>query len=145
MVTYLCTAQAFRPCRVDGLRWWLAGEWEQAQRAHEGMWPDCSYWSREEWDGLYAEGYQYCALLRDGRSVAAAGLWPRLEEEWEVIAVGTAPAHRRQAHGRAIVSFATETILETGRVAAIGFRENNTPMLRIARALGYAPGPEQPG
>jgi len=71
----------FRPYRIDGLKWWAADEWEAAYEANEGMWPDSTPWSRKEWDKLYSQGYRYCALLKKGRAVATAGLWPRTNEE----------------------------------------------------------------
>ncbi len=137
-VTFFCRRETFSPYRIEGPRWWAADEWEAAYRAHEEMWPDSTtFWSREEWGELYSQGYRYCAVLRKGKAVATAGLWPRTDEEWEVIAVGTAPGFRRQGYGKAVVSFVTETILQGGRVATIGFRKENTPMRRTAVALGY--------
>jgi len=135
--TLVCTREMFRPYRIDGLRWWAADEWEAAYKAYEGVWPDSTPWSRADWDELYSQGYRYCSVLRNGKAVASAGLLPRTNEEWEVIAVGTAPEFRNQGYGKAIVSFVTETILESGRDATIGFRESNTPMRRTAVALGY--------
>jgi len=135
--TFVCRKEAFRPYRIDGLRWWAADEWEAAYKAHEGMWPDSTFWSREEWDKLYSQGYRYCAALKNGRAVTTAGLLPRTNEEWEVIAVGSAPGFRRQGYGKGIVSFVTETILNAGRDATIGFRKSNIPMRWIAVALGY--------
>jgi len=86
---------------------------------------------------LHAEGCSYCDLLVGGRAVATAGLWPRTDEEWEPIAVGTAPAHRNQGYGKAIVSFATQAILDAGRTAVVVTREDNVPMRHVAAALGY--------
>jgi predicted GNAT family acetyltransferase len=137
-LTYVCRPEAFRPCPADGLTWWGADEWDQARMAHEGMWPDStSFWTRQEWERLYAQGYRYCALLKGGRAMATAGLWPRTDDQWEVIAVGTAPATRGRGYGKAVVSFVTQTILDAGRDATIGFREANAAMRGVAVALGY--------
>jgi predicted GNAT family acetyltransferase len=75
----------------------------------------------------------------DGRAVATAGLWPRTDQEWEVIAVGTAPGFRNRGYGKAVVSFVTQEILDAGKVAALSHHKENTAMGRIADALGYKP------
>ena len=141
-VEAVCTAETFRPVPSEHVQWWRVSDWEDAYRAHEGMWPrdyDWTWWPEEEWRKLYSEGYRYCDLLVDGRAVATACLWPRAEHEWEVIAVGTAPNHRRMGDGKAVVSFVTQEIIDSGKVAALSYHEDNAPMRRIAEALGYRP------
>lgn len=139
----VCRSETFRPYRLEGLRWWRADEWEAARDAHEGMWPPredhWTFWSEEEWHELYSEGLRYCSPLENGRAVATAGLWPRTDEAWEVIAVTTAPGLRNRGYGKAVVSFVTQEILHAGRDATLTFRKANTPMHRIAAALGYEP------
>ncbi len=141
-VESVCTAETFRPHPADGLRWWRADEWKAGYQAHEGMWPrdyDWTWWSEEEWRKLHVEGYRYCDLLVDGKAVATAGLWPRGEHEWEVIAVGTAPAHHGKGYGKAVVSCVTQEIVGAGKVAALSYHQENAAMRRIADALGYKP------
>lgn len=141
-VEAVCTAETFRPYRSEGLRWWRVDDWEACYQAHQGMWPrddGWTWWPEDEWRKLYSEGYRYCDLLLDGRAVATAGLWPRAEHEWEVVAVGTAPGFRNRGYGKAVVSFVTEEIVGAGKVAALSFREDNAAMRRIADALGYKP------
>jgi len=135
----VCRPEAFRPYRIVGLRWWGPGEWDAACKAHKGMWRHSTWWSQEEWHELYSEGYRYCSLMRNGRAVATAGLWPRTDREWEVVAVGTAPGFRNKGYGKAVVSFVTQAIVDAGRNATLTFRRRNTPMRRIASALGYQP------
>lgn len=135
----VCTGETFRPYRIEGLRWWAADEWEEAYKAHKGMWPQSTWFPQDLWRELYSEGYRYCSLLVNGRGVATAGLWPRTDKAWEVIAVGTAPRFRNRGYGKAVVSFVTQEILDAGRDAALTFRKGNTPMHRIAAALGYEP------
>jgi len=138
-----CTAETFRPHPSEGLRWWREDDWEAARDANEGMWPQrkdhWTFWSEEEWHGLYSEGCRYCSLLVDGRAVAFAGLWQRTDEEWEVIAVGTAPVHRNKGYGKAVASFVTQEIVDAGKVAVLSYHEDNPAMHRIADALGYKP------
>lgn len=136
-VQMICTRQTFRPYASDGATWWRVEDWTRTYEAHQGMWPGVTFWSEEEWRQFYAEGYRYCDLLVDGRAVATAGLWPRTDEEWGPIAIGTAPARRNRGHGKAIVSFVTQAILDAGRAAVVVTREDNVPMRHVAAALGY--------
>lgn len=136
-LTFICTKETFRAFKMEGLKWWRVSDWQEAYKAIKEMWPDSEPWAEEEWNELYSQGYRYCAVLRHGRAVAAAGLWPRTENEWEVIAVGTAPGYRNRGYSKAIVSFVTEEILESGRNATITTCNENTPMLKIIERLGY--------
>ncbi len=138
-ISFITTGTGFCPLPMDGTRWWAVGDWAKARDAHSGMWPGNQFWLEGDWRQLYAEGYRYCALLKDGHSVAVAGLWPRTESEWEVIAVGTAPAHRNRGYARGIVTFVTQEILSVGRFAGITTRHDNSPMLRVIERLGFIP------
>jgi len=133
----VCTRETFRPYRIEGLRWWATDEWEEAYKAHKGTWPHTTWFPEDLWRELYSNGYRYCSLLVNGQGVATAGLWPRTEKVWEVIAVGTGPDFRKKGYGKAVVSFVTQTILNAGKVARLTFRKGNIPMERIAAALGY--------
>ena len=136
-LAFICTKETFRAFKMEGLRWWHVADWQEAYKANKGMWPDLDFWSEEEWDELYSQGCRYCAVLKNARAVAITGLWPRTENKWEVIAVGTAPGYRNRGYGKAIVSFVTKEILESGRSATITTRNENTPMLKIIERLGY--------
>lgn len=141
-VDWICTAETFRPHPLEGLRWWRADDWEECRRVHEGVLPRAdgwTWWPEEEWRKLCSEGYRYCSMLVDGRAVATAGLYPRTETEWEVIAVGTAPGFRDRGCGKAVVSCVTQEILNAGKVAMVSYRKDNAAMRRIAEALGYRP------
>lgn len=137
--SFMTTGNGFRPHVMDGAKWWTVDDWAEARAAHSGMWPGKEFWPESEWRQLYAEGYRYCALLRKGRSVAMAGLWPRTEPEWEVIAVGTAPGHRNHGYAKAIVTFVTNEILSRGRSVGITTRHDNFPMLNVIESLGFIP------
>ena len=133
----ICTPDTFRPQPCDGLRWWEVGDWALVAAAHEhlgGQRP----WTPSEWQNLYAQGYRYCALVPDGRALAWGGLWPRSNDQWEVIAVGTDPAVRNRGYGRAVVAFVTSAILAAGRTASITTGADNAAMLRTAAAVGFS-------
>ena len=140
-VQMVCTRETFRPHPSEGAKWWRVEDWEAAREAHVGMYPQRQdgwvFWSEEEWQQLYAEGYRYCDVLVDGRAVATAALCPRTEQEWGTIAVGTVPDHRNKGYGKAIVSLVTQAILDAGKAAVISTHEDNAPMRRVAVALGY--------
>jgi predicted GNAT family acetyltransferase len=121
------------------VRWWSQADWEDYFRTADGMWPGLAPLSREEWDTAHAQGYTYCAALVEGRAVAIAAVWRRSEDEWEVAAVGTAPAFRRRGYGKAVVSFVADHILRRGRAATIGFRTSNVAMRRTAESVGFGP------
>jgi len=135
----VCTRETFRPCPCECVRWWSQADWEDYFRTADGMWPARAPLNREEWDAAHAQGYTYCAALVEGRAVAIAAVWRRSEDEWEVAAVGTAPAFRRQGYGEAVVCFVTDYILRCGRTATIGFRKSNVAMRRAAERVGFRP------
>ena len=137
--SFITTGEGFRRHQADGLRWWRPDDWPEACEAHRGMWPGNDFWSETEWRDLHGQGYRYCALVRDGHALAVAGLWPRTESEWEVIAVGTAPAHRNRGYAKGIVTFVVDEILAHGRSAGITTRHDNVPMLRVIDQLGFTP------
>ena len=139
LLSFIATAEDLRRHQTTGVRWWEAEDWAVASKAYSGMWPGKEFWPEEEWQSLYAEGYRYCGLIRNGRSLAIAGLWPRDEQEWEVIAVATAPAHRNCGHGKAVVTFVAEKILAEGRHPTITTRHDNVPMLRLIEQLAFKP------
>lgn len=130
-----CTKGSFQPCRDPRVRWLdmqndfdLAVEcWRRAGRLL----------SLEDWQKAHADGYQYCAITEDSAIVAIAAAWKYSEEAWEVAAVGVAESHRRQGLGRAVVSFVTEHILSSGRLATCTTGENNEAMIQTARSVGF--------
>ena len=136
-VRFICTQKDHRRHQAEGLRWWHVGDWAEANAAYDGMWPGVGPWPETEWRDLYAEGTRYCAVVNSGKALATAGLWTRSEEQWEVIAVGTAPGHRGRGHGKAVVSLVTEEIHRFGRDATITTQAGNLPMLRVIQQLGY--------
>jgi len=139
LVTLACTKETFRPCHSDCVKWWAWSEWPEYFRMSSGMWPGRTPFSKEEWEQARSEGYTYSAAIVNDRTVATAAVWRRSDEEWEVAAVGTAPAFRRQGYGKAAVSFVTDYILKSGRTATIGFRKDNVAMHKTAESVGFCP------
>jgi RimJ/RimL family protein N-acetyltransferase len=136
-VIAVCTADTFRPHPADGVRWWAVEDYVEASRAYEGLNPESTWYAEEDWRQLYGEGYRYCSVLVDGRTVSTAGLWPHSEHAWEVIAVFTRPEFRNKGYGKAVVSSVTQEILDAGKAATLHTHRDNTAMRRVATALGY--------
>jgi GNAT superfamily N-acetyltransferase len=139
LLSFRVARDGFRPYPAAGGTWWSADSCKEAGASMVGMWPDSGFWPESEWRQLYASGYRYGALLKDGHCLAMAGLWAWSDEAWEVIAVGVSPDHRCRGLGKGIVSFVTEEILSHGRVATITTREDNAAMLRVIECLGFQP------
>lgn len=137
-VALACTRRAFKPVGSDKTRWWAKDDWRAYHDATDGAlgWGSSPH-SKKDWLKLYKQGYRFCATLVRGRAVAVAGLWPRTERAWEVIAVGVRSGRMNRSLGRAIVSFVTDEILKHGRKATITTRKGNLAMLRAARAVGF--------
>jgi predicted GNAT family acetyltransferase len=129
-----CTKRTFRPILSEKTRWWAKDDWREHRTA---TYPPFLAHHKKTWDRLYRQGYRFCATLKKGRIIAAAGLWPRYKDCWEVIAVGVKHGMRSKGLGRAIVAFVTDEILKTGRMATLTTNINNIAMQRAARAVGF--------
>jgi RimJ/RimL family protein N-acetyltransferase len=138
-VVLTCTAESFRPVDPGNTRWWSRADWRDYYAATDGAlgWGNSPH-PKGDWEQLYDEGHRFCDTLdQTGRAVAMAGLWPRTDDAWEVIAVGVAAGRMNRGLGRAVVSFVTDEILRHGRRATITTRKDNPAMQRAARAIGY--------
>ena len=108
------------------------------------------FWSRcasplslEEWNEANQKyKYRYAAIVHDKLIVAVAAVLPYSCRAWEVAAVGTDEAFRRQGNGKRIVSFVTASILEAVPVAACTTYDDNEPMIRTALSVGFEVVPE---
>ena len=69
--------------------------------------------------------------------VASAAVWTCSPAAWELAAVHTQIGYRRRGYARAVCSFATAHILAHVATATCTTRADNTPMLRLAAALGF--------
>jgi hypothetical protein len=129
---YECTAQAFRPCLHYPVRWLDVEADYDLVRA---------YWStplsREDWRQFSADGYRYAAIVEDGVVVSLAAAWCYSDTAWEVAAVSTVAAKRRQCYAKTVVSFVTAHILASGRKATCLTMHDNKAMQRTAESLGF--------
>lgn len=134
-----CTRDTFRPSLTADVRWL---DWEADSELARALWALQGFvysdegW-RELWSGARAEGYRYCAVIEDGTIASRAAVWRYSDEAWEVAAVYTAPAWRRQGYARSVVSFVTAYILDAGRVATCHTNVDNLAMARTAEAVGF--------
>ncbi len=132
--TLTCTKDTFRPFPSEVVHWFA---WERDSYLLQGFGKAKPPMSRREWERLREKGYRYCFAAENDRMVAWAGVWPRTEEVWEVIAVYTAPEFRRRGYGKAVVSLATAYILKCGRAASCGTKAGNLAMIRTAESVGF--------
>lgn len=114
---------------------WL--DWDADFERAQGLWPTDFPLTREIWDGARQAGYSYCGVIEEDTLVACAAIWRYCDAAWEVAAVRTHEAYRRQGYGRAVVSFATAYILAQGRVATCHTAVTNVPMQRLAARIGF--------
>jgi ribosomal protein S18 acetylase RimI-like enzyme len=66
-----------------------------------------------------------------------AGVWKRMPDVWEVIAVGTKEAYQRRGLGKAVVAFAADHILNHVPVATYTTGAENTASIRTAESVGF--------
>lgn len=135
-IEYECTRQTFCSWPNASMRWL---NWEQDYDLAQCMWPETSPLTPEAWQENRRENFTYCAVVVGQELLAMAAVWKYCDTAWEVAAVGTKPAHRRQGYGRAVVSFATAYILESGRLATCSTAGDNLAMQRTAESVGFYP------
>jgi GNAT superfamily N-acetyltransferase len=90
-----CVAAEFRPRQPHAVRWL---NWEEDYTLARDLWAFPI--SRDDWLGFRDEGYQYCAVVEDGRIVSIAAVWRYSDHAWELAAVSTRPEFRRRGCGR---------------------------------------------
>jgi len=95
--------------------------------------------SREEWQSNRAEGLHYCAVIRNRRIAALAAIWERTSDAWELTAIWV-PDYRKTKDAKAVASFATSHILESGRKATYTpTAKSRKRVAQILRSIGYRP------
>ena len=77
------------------------------------------------------------ACYDGGDGVSIAVIRWEAEPVGTITIAGTKPRCRQKGYGRAVVSAATEYILQQGHVASYGTVRGNVPALRMIRPLGY--------
>ena len=134
-LNYICTTETFQAQPRYPVRWL---DWEQDYLLAQSMWPPHQPLTVDTWAEAEREGYQYCAAIQHHRAIAMAAVWRYSSVAWEVAAVVTQPAYRRQGYGLAVVSFATAAILAAQRVATCTTPITNTAMQRTADGLAFS-------
>ena len=137
-INHECTGQTFRPRLDYPVRWLDVEQDYELARA---------YWTlpltREDWRQFREDGYEYAAVVEEGRIVSLAAAWRYSDSAWEVAAVSTVPAARRKGYARTVVSFVTAYILASGRKATCLTLRDNLPMQRTAESVGFYRAPRQ--
>jgi GNAT superfamily N-acetyltransferase len=133
-VYYVCTRSTFNPAPLRPTRWLDRDEdyallgvfWSEYTSVESGFMAEAR-----------AAGYTYAAIIEDGAIVALAAAWRYADEAWELAAVLVGPDHRKLGYGRAVCSFVTSSILETGRLATCTTGIENISMQRTAESIGF--------
>ena len=134
MVKLTCTEETFEPAVSANVRWL---DWETDFGLAQAFWPPEYPLSREVWDQARDDGYRYCAIVQDKGIVAIAAEYRFSDDAWMVAAVKTAPQLRRRGYAKAVVSFATQSILRNGRTATCETADTNVAMFRTAESVGF--------
>jgi predicted GNAT family acetyltransferase len=135
MIYLACTKQHFIPTDTAAVRWLDRDADEALAQA---------YWQalgqelrRSTWRQAHEFGYQYAALVMEGRIVSCAAAWRFLDEAWEVAAVGTLPDYRRRGYAKRVIAFVTAAILAAGRLATCSTSDGNVAMAAAAKSVGF--------
>jgi RimJ/RimL family protein N-acetyltransferase len=127
-----CVADMFRPRQLHAVRWL---DVEADYPLARGFWAFPI--SPADWRGFRDDGYQYCAVVEDGRIVSIGAIWRYSDHAWELVAVSTRPKFRRQGYGQSVASVVTAAILSEGRRATCLTAADNVAMQRTAESLGF--------
>ena len=119
---------------------WL--DWEGEDTLASTIWPAEFHLYRETWQEARELGYRYCGVVDRPsagrpRLLAIAAVWRYSEQAWEAAAVRTQPEFRRRGLAKAVVSFATAHILESGQRATCTTGSDNLAMQRTAESVGF--------
>jgi GNAT superfamily N-acetyltransferase len=138
-VRYECIPATFQPDASYPVRWL---DWERDYALARTIWPAECPLSQATWQEARELGYRYCGVVDRGavgrpRLLAIAAVWRYAEQAWEAAAVRTQPGVRGRGLGKAVVSFATAHILESGRRATCTTCSDNLAMQRTAESVGY--------
>ena len=130
-IEYECTPTSFQPVQRHPVRWL---DWEQDYSLVQEFWPEQT---PEGWQEAWAEGFQYCAVIEQGRIQAMAAIWRYSEAAWEVASVYTRPEARGRGYAQAVVSVVTTAILNAGKRATCSAAADSPAMQRVAEKVGF--------
>jgi len=93
--------------------------------------------TRDTWTKAHEYGYQYAAIIEDGRIASMAGVWRFSEDCWEAAAVSTLEGFRRRGYAKSCVAFVIEYILAAGKLATCSTGDDNLAMIATAKSVGF--------
>lgn len=134
VVDYTCTRETFRPSLHHAVRWL---DWHEDYPLMQAFREPVMPLALDEWLGFEEQGYQYCGIVVDGALVCIAAVWRFQETKWMLAAVMTKPELRRHGYAKAVCSFITAHILDSGRIAVATTALTNVAMQRTAESIGY--------
>ncbi|MEY2469433.1 MAG: FR47-like protein, partial [Actinomycetota bacterium] len=116
-VTYVCTADAFKPAPWDEVMWLDVVRDFALLAAFHARNPDGGPFTDESALNWRDSGFSDAGIVQDGVLVARAARWAYSDEAWELAGVITLPERRGEGLGRSACSFITESIVTAGRTA----------------------------
>ena len=134
MLRLECTTKTFRPVDFGQVRWL---DWEHDFGLAQDFWPPDKPLTRDVWDGARRDGYRYCAIVLEGHIASMAARYCYSAQEWMVAAVATSTPFRRRGLAKSVVSFVTDDMLSSGRLATCFTAEDNVAMVRTAESVGF--------
>jgi predicted GNAT family acetyltransferase len=135
-VEYICTAATFKPDARHPVRWLDVEQDYDLVRAFMRVFSSDDL-SRDEWRSFKDMGYTYAAVIEDDAIVSWAAVWTYSDDAWEVATPTTRPDARGKGYATSVVSFVTQHILDSGRLASCGTHMTNIPMQRTAERVGF--------
>jgi len=80
---------------------------------------------------------RYYGLFKDGRLVSIACAFFCMQEVWPIGNVFTHPEYRGRGYAKIVTSAITKDAIQSGAKALLHVAEDNTPAIRVYKALGY--------
>jgi len=135
-IGYKCTKETFRLEIIHPVRWL---DWDRDSELARELWGMETDAFRQMWYETREQGYQFCAVVEEGKIVARAALWRYSDTAWELAAVYVREECQGQGYGKSVCSFATMAILESVPTATCHTRTDNLAMQRTAESIGFQP------
>lgn len=134
-VKYVCEKSMFKPVDFSNVRW------ADDESDYEPMREFISDFGNDlfvtDWLSHASRGYTFCAVFNDDKISSRAAILKHTDTAWEVAAVATRKAVRNQGFAKQVVSYITEHILRSGRVAILNTAEDNIAMRKTVESLGF--------
>lgn len=135
MIYFTCKAQDLTTIETSRVRWLeCAADYALAKDYWKARGTELAH---DTWTKAHEYGYQYAAIIEDGRIVSSAGVLRFSEACWEVAAVGTLEDFRRRGYARSVVAFVTAYILNAGLLATCSTSDDNEAMTATAKSVGF--------